>query len=595
MVLYRDLIMKKTIQNLLIETIKKLQASNTLPQDLSVLVNVEYARASQYGDFATNVAIVIAKKIGRSPLEIAKLIAETFPKKENRIDKIEIAAPGFINFYLSEQAFRDMVKEVLVKKELYGQVNFGAGKWIMVEFVSANPTGPLHVGHGRGAAFGDTIASLLKAIGYQVHREYYVNDAGRQMHILALSIWLRYLEILNKKVSFPTSGYKGDYIIEISRKLYEEYENKFDRSIETLYSDLPTDSDAGGDGEFHVDAMVMRAKDLLGEQDYKIIFDKGITEILADIREDLEEFGVVFDEWFHESHLIKNHYVELGIDKLQQGGNVYKKDGALWFKATSFGDEKDRVLVRANGEATYFASDVGYHLNKDERGFERIIDILGADHHGYAPRIKGILQAMGLDAGKLEVLLVQFAILYRGKQKVSMSTRGGEFVTLRALREEVGNDAVRFFYIMRKNDQHLDFDLELAKAQSSDNPVYYIQYAHARICSVMEQSQDKQRGYDENIGLNNLHLLNTEHEKNILRTMMRYTDILFTAAINYEPHVLAYYLRELANDLHSYYNACQFLVDDENVRNARLSLINAVKHILANGLSMLGVSAPIAM
>lgn len=586
--------MKKLIQSLLIEAIKQLQTDKVLPQDLNVPINVEYARSAQHGDFATNAAIVIAKKIGCKPQDIAKLILEALPQK-SYIEKIVIALPGFINFYLSEQAFRDMVREVLVKKESYGRSEFGDSKSIMVEFVSANPTGPLHVGHGRGAAFGDTIASLLEAVGYKVHREYYVNDAGRQMHILALSIWLRYLEITHKDLCFPASGYKGDYIIEISRKLYQEYGNKFGRPLEDLYKDLPADVTDGGNGDFYVDAMIMRAKDLLGMQDYKIIFDRGISDILADIREDLEEFGVVFDQWFHESHLFKNNYVEYGIDKLRQGGYVYEKDGALWFRATAFGDEKDRVLVRANGESTYFASDVGYHLNKYERGFDKMIDVLGADHHGYAPRIKGILQALDLDASKLEVLLVQFAILYRGKQKVSMSTRGGEFVTLRELREEVGNDAARFFYIMRKNDQHLDFDMELAKTQSSDNPVYYIQYAHARVCSVMEQLQDKQWIYDESLGLRNLHLLNAEHEKNILRTMMHYGDILLSAALNYEPHLLAHYLRELANDFHSYYNACQFLVDDENMRNARLCLVNAVKYILANGLTILGVSAPISM
>lgn len=586
--------MQQHIHHLIDTSIKALQKSGKIPTDLTLAINVETTRNPEHGDFASNIALLLAKNLKCAPLAIAEDIINKLPTSE-LIAKTETKAPGFINFYLADKALYSNLSDILHSRECYGHTEINKNKYAIVEFVSANPTGPLHVGHGRGAAFGDTIANLLETTGFKVHREYYVNDAGRQMHVLALSIWLRYLELDGKELHFPASGYKGEYIIEIAQQLKGEYRGTFERSLTDLYQDLPADEDNGGDKEFYVDAMINRAQDLLGVKDYDTIFKIGINTILADIREDLEEFGVTIQEWFSENHLIANNDIAKGIDKLRDSDCVFEKDGALWFNATKFGDEKDRVLVRSNGQTTYFASDVGYHLNKYSRGFDLIIDVFGADHHGYAPRINAFLQAMNLDRTKLKILLVQFAILYRGKQKVSMSTRGGEFVTLRKLREEVGNDAARFFYIMRKNDQHLDFDLELAKSQSADNPVYYIQYAHARIRSVFNQLVEKGWSFSLSIGLKNLELLKTQHEINLLKLLLHYPSLLQNAALNYEPHILANYLRELANGFHTYYNAHQFLVEDKSLRNVRLCLIDATRQILANGLGLLGVSAPDAM
>lgn len=566
------------------------------PDDIiAVPINIEYTRDKQHGEFTTNIALLLANKLKQNPLAIAEKIAAALPHA-SFLKQVQAVAPGFINFHLAPAAFHTLLHDILHQGKQFGHTSIGKDKTVMVEFVSANPTGPLHVGHGRGAAFGDTVANLLETMGFDVHREYYVNDAGRQMQVLALSVWLRYLEISGVTLNFPANGYKGAYIVDIARTLRDEHEDRFCRSTEELYHNLPGNMSAvAGAEDVYIDALCERARVLLGARDYKIIFDTSIDAMLTDIRNDLEEFGVVFQEWFRESHLIAGNDVANALEKLRLNGHTSIRDGATWFHATQFGDDKDRVLVRANKQTTYFASDVGYHLNKYERGFDLILDVFGADHHGYAPRIKGFLQALNLDVSKLVVLLVQFAILYRGTEKVSMSTRSGEFVTLRELREEVGKDVARFFYIMRKNDQHLDFDLELAKSQSLDNPVYYIQYAHARICSVMRQLEEKKLHYVENVGQKDLHLLQTEQEKELLYLLLRYSSILKNAALQYEPHVLANYLRELAGAFHSYYNACQILVDDVNVRSARLRLISAIKQILLNGLKLLGVSCPESM
>jgi arginyl-tRNA synthetase len=586
--------MQQQIKKLIVEAIVGLQQNNKLADDISFVINVDLTKNSEHGDFYSNIAMMLAKNLRLNPMDLAKIIAAEIPINST-IKNIEVAKPGFINFHIADHAYYEVVNAIRSSKEKFGYSDLGKDKMVMVEFVSTNPTGPLHVGHGRGAAFGATISNLLEAMGFKVHREYYVNDAGRQMHVLALSIWLRYLEIDRKLPHFPESCYKGGYLIDIASKIKKEYGEALHRPLDDLYKDLPADASDGGDKDFYVDAMGQRAQSLLGEEDYRLIMQMGIDEILADIKEDLEEFGVVFDGWFLESHLVKNGDVQRGIKKLQDQGYVYTKDDALWFRSTDFGDEKDRVLVRANGQTTYFASDVGYHLNKYERAFDEIIDVFGSDHHGYAPRIKGFLKAMGCDTNKLKILLVQFAILYRGKQKVQMSTRSGEFVTLRKLREEVGNDAARFFYIMRRNDQHLDFDMELAKSQSADNPVYYIQYAHARICSVMRQLEEKGLVYDSKSGISKLCLLDAVHEKALLRRLARYPIVLHSSAMNHEPHVLANYLRELAHDFHTYYNAHQFIVEDADLRNARLCLIGATKQILSNGLILLGVSSPEVM
>ena len=585
--------MQQKIKELITASIMQLQHDGKIANQ-SMVVDVEPTKNSTYGDFSSNIAMVLGKKLNLKPIDLATTIVATIPP--NKIIKnIAIAKPGFINFHLAASAYHKTITDIINLKEKFAHCDLGKNKIVMVEFVSTNPTGPLHVGHGRGAAFGATVANLLETMGYKVHREYYVNDAGRQMHSLALSIWLRYLEIDRQLPHFPENGYKGDYVIAIAHKLKKEYQEALHRSLDFLYQELPADANDGGDKDFYIDTMIQRAQVLLGAKDYQLIMQTGINEILTDIKNDLEEFGVIFDEWFRENHLIKNGTVQKGIKTLKDHGYVYTKDDALWFRATSFGDAKDRVLIRANGQTTYFASDVAYHLNKYERGFDKIIDIFGADHHGYAPRINAFLQAMQLDPSKLQILLVQFALLYRGKQKVQMSTRSGEFITLRQLREEVGNDATRFFYIMRKNDQHLDFDLELAKSQSAANPVYYIQYAHARICSVMRQLEEKQLAYDSKCGIAMLHKLHTPQEKNLLRRLTRYTMTLQNAALNHEPHLLAHYLKDLANDFHTYYNAQQFLVENTDLRNARLCLITATKQILANGLTLLGVTTPETM
>jgi len=385
----------------------------------------------------------------------------------------------------------------------------------------------------------------LAAVGFKVHREYYVNDAGRQMDILAASVWLRYLDLCgenaNDKLPFPVNGYKGDYVWDIAATLRREHGDTFRHDAQIVLTNLPADESEGGDKEQYIDAVINRAKELLGDTGFRTVFDAGLKSILDDIRRDLEGFGVVYEEWFSERSLTESGAVGRAVERLKEAGHLYEKDGAWWFRSTDFGDEKDRVVVRDNGQTTYFASDIAYHMQKLERGFDRVIDVWGADHHGYVPRVKAALTALGDDAAKLDVLLVQFAILYRGGEKAQMSTRSGEFVTLRELREEVGNDAARFFYVLRKCEQHMDFDLDLAKSQSSDNPVYYIQYAHARVCSVLRQLAEKNLTHNSDNGLSNLAVLSESHEQALLTRLSRYPEVVETAALNHEPHQLAHF------------------------------------------------------
>jgi arginyl-tRNA synthetase len=459
----------------------------------------------------------------------------------------------------------------------------------MIEFVSANPTGPLHVGHGRGAAYGAALSNLLTAAGFKVHKEYYINDAGRQMDILATSVWLRYLELCGETLTFPSNAYQGNYVWDIAASLHRTNADTWRHSAATVFKDIPPDIDQGGDKELHIDALIKRSQQLLGEESYRLIFQKALGTILENMRHDLEQFGVVYEKWFCESSLTTNNTVTKAIEQLESAGHTYKKDGALWFRSSTFGDEKDRVIVRENGQLTYFSSDIAYHLNKLERGFDHLINIWGADHHGYIPRVKAAMTALGADAQRLTVLLVQFATLYRGKERLQMSTRSGEFVTLRELREEVGGDAARFFYTQRKSEQHLNFDLELAKSQSNDNPVYYIQYAHARISSVFRQLHDKNGVWHHNkMGLEQL---DNPHEQILLVTLSRYPEVIEMAAHAYEPHQLTYYLRELAQDFHTFYDSHKILVDNNDLRHARLSLSAACQQVLRNGLTLIGVSA----
>ncbi|MES9964389.1 MAG: arginine--tRNA ligase, partial [Candidatus Sedimenticola sp. 20ELBAFRAG] len=425
-----------------------------------------------------------------------------------------------------------------------------------------------------------------------VHREYYVNDAGRQMDILATSVWLRYLELCDEELTFPANGYKGDYIWDIAATLHREHEEVYKQGADDVFADIPADEPVGGDKEKHIDGLIDRAKQLLGDNRYRFVFELALNTILDDIRDDLGLFGVKYEEWYSERSLTESGAVNRAIERLRSSGYLYEKEGAQWFRSTDFGDEKDRVVVRDNGQSTYFASDIAYHMDKLERGFDRVIDVWGADHHGYVPRVKAALEALGDDASKMDVLLVQFAVLYRGGEKVQMSTRSGEFVTLRELRKEVGADAARFFYVMRKCEQHMDFDLDLAKSQSNENPVYYVQYAHARVCSVLQQAAEKGIDVEVTPGGDNLDRLVEAHEQALVKTMARYPEVVEVSALNEEPHQLTHYLRELANDFHTYYNAHQFLVDDAALRDGRIKLILAVRQVLRNGLNLLGVSAP---
>ena len=593
--------MKQQITDLLRAALTRLVAEGAIPGDALPegpgSPQVDRTRDAAHGDFATNVALTLAKAAGARPRELAGRLVAAIPPS-TLVERVEIAGPGFINFHLSEAAYREVVPIILAAGHGYGRSGLGAGRRVQVEFVSANPTGPLHVGHGRGAAYGAVVADLLAAVGFDVHREYYVNDAGRQMDILATSVWLRYLELCGEELDFPSNGYKGDYVWDIAATLHREHGDDYRVDVAAVFAGVPPDEVPGegdGDKEAHIDALIAAAKRLLGDNRYRYCFELGLNTILDDIRDDLAQFGVHYQEWYSERSLAESGAVNRAIERLREAGHVYQQGGALWFRSTAFGDEKDRVLERENGQTTYFASDIAYHLDKLERGFDRVIDVWGADHHGYVPRVKAALAALGDDPSRLDVLLVQFAILYRGGERVQMSTRSGEFVTLRQLRKEVGRDAARFFYVMRRCEQHMDFDLDLAKSQSADNPVYYCQYAHARVCSVLRQAADRGLVVEPTPGTTNLERLTEQQERALLRTLARYPEVVEAAASSHEPHQLTHYLRELANDLHTYYNAHQFLVEDEGLRDARIKLILAVREVLRNGLGLVGVSAPEAM
>ncbi|MDX1487017.1 MAG: arginine--tRNA ligase [Acidiferrobacterales bacterium] len=586
--------MKNRLRKLLEHSLAKLEEQGVFPPNHGLVPDLERPRQASHGDFSTNAALMFKDISGVPPRELAQKIVEHLPSSA-LVKKAEVAGPGFVNFFLSPGAYEAVVPQILEAGPNYGRSDIGNGRSVQVEFVSANPTGPLHVGHGRGAAYGAAVADLLQAVGYKVHREYYVNDAGRQMDILATSVWLRYLELCGEFIAFPTSGYAGSYVGDLAGALHAELGETLCRPSAAVFADLPPDEAQGGDAEVHIDALIRRAVTMLGAQHYRVVYDRSLGNILTDIRRDLEQFGVVYDCWFSERSLAESGAVTRAIERLRASDHVYEKEGALWFRSTDYGDEKDRVVVRENGQTTYFASDIAYHMDKLERGFQRVIDVWGADHHGYVPRVKAALSAIGDDPSRLDVLLVQFAILYRGGKRIQMSTRSGEFVTLRELRQEVGKDAARFFYVMRKCEQHMDFDLDLAKSQSTDNPVYYVQYAHARVCSVFRQLQDKALKHDRANGDRHLHLLNEEHERQLLTTLARYPDVVEGAALVHEPHQLCHYLRELANDFHTYYNAHTFLVDRADLRDARLNLIDATRQVIANGLGLLSVSAPASM
>jgi arginyl-tRNA synthetase len=553
------------------------------PDHPDAAIVLERPKLAQHGDYACNLALQLAKALKRAPREVAAQLVAAFPPSP-WLEKAEIAGAGFINLFLTRDFKHETVKRILRSGPEYGPSALGRNKKVQIEFVSANPTGPLHVGHGRGAAYGASLANVLGAAGFNVMREYYVNDAGRQMDILALSTWLRYLELAGEGVPFPSNAYQGDYVRNMAQAIYALHGKRYRHAVAAIFRDI---EQHGQDEESRLDALIAFAKDTLGA-DYEYILRFALNEQLEDCRSDLTEFGVTFDHWFSERSLYDSGLVERAVRTLQERGHIYARDRAQWFRSTAFGDEKDRVVQRENGQYTYFASDVAYHLNKFERGFDMVIDVWGADHHGYIARVKGALAALGLNPELLTIGLVQFAVLYRNGQKVSMSTRAGEFVTLRDLRREVGNDAARFFYVLRKCDQHLDFDLDLARSQSNENPVYYVQYAHARVCSVLEQWG----GDAASLAHADFRGLTTGQELGLLTRLTEYPEVVEDAARELSPHLVAFYLRELAAEFHSYYNATRILVEDETLKFARLALAAAVRQVLRNALALLGVSAP---
>ncbi len=584
--------MKQQLEQLLARALASLGGALGEPA-AAAATSVERSRDARHGDFATNIALRLAKAAGSKPRELAQRIVAALPPSP-LVLRTEIAGAGFINFYLSPAAYGEELAEIHARAGRYGHGTLGKGERVLLEFVSANPTGPLHVGHGRQAAYGATLANILAAVGFEVAREYYINDAGRQVDILAVSTWVRYLEACGETLPFPENGYRGDYVRAIAAQLRAAEGEGLRRAAGSVLAGLPPDAPAG-DKEAYIDALIGRARELIGAEAFGRVLALSLAQMLADIRDDLEQFGVRFERWYSERELERSGAIDRALTRLERDGRLYREQGATWFRATDFGDEKDRVVVRENGQKTYFASDIAYHLEKRERGFERLIDVLGADHHGYVARVRAGLTAMGEPGESLEVNLIQFVSLFRGGEKIPMGKREAQFVTLRQLREEVGNDACRLFYLMRSHDQPLDFDLQLAKSRTSENPVYYIQYAHARVASVLKQLGARGLAFDRVEGLASTALLTSAHEQAALACVTRFPETLEQAAESRAPHTLVHYLRELANALHTYYNAEPFLVEDSAVRNARLALVIGVQQVLRNGLALLGVSAPESM
>lgn len=597
--------MNTAIQTALITAIDSLQQQGVLPADWQNRSVLNRTKDRSHGDFASNIAMLGAKPAGLKPRELAVKILAALPES-TEIAKVEIAGAGFINFFLNADQRFAVLDQIATQAGQFGENQSHAGKRVQVEFVSANPTSSLHVGHGRGAAYGMTVARLLEATGYQVEREYYVNDAGRQMDILATSTYLRYLEINGASFVFPSNGYRGDYVLDIAKTIQDTHTTNFVRDLDVMFANVPADAVYGepdaegkkpllsGDKEKHIDGLIANAQRLLGADAYRVFHQTALNSILADIKDDLAEFGVSFDQWFSEATL--NSKITEALEVLQQKGQLYTtEDGNVWFKSTAFGDEKDRVVKRGNGQTTYFAADIAYHLNKYQRGLDQIIDIWGSDHHGYIARVKAAIAAMGYDPAKLTVLLVQFVSLWRGGEQVQMSSRSGQFVELRELRKEVGNDAARFYYVMRKSEQHIDFDLDLAVSQDKNNAVYYIQYAHARICRMLEKLTAQGNVLDEVAGRAAVGRLVELVEVELLAKLAAYPDIVARAAEQYEPHQLGNYLKELASLFHGWYNEHKVLGDDAELMQSRLLLSVSIKQVINNGLLLLGVTAPDSM
>ncbi len=585
--------MKAELEELLAQALQKLQGSYlSAPIERAAIV-VERTRDAQHGDFSCNIALRLAKSSGRKPRELAAAIVAALPANP-LLARSEVAGAGFINLYLVREAHGAVLRRVLEQGERYGTGSSGRGTSVCVEFVSANPTGPLHVGHGRQAAYGASLANLLAATGHRVHREYYINDAGRQVDILTASVWVRYLQALGEALPFPENGYRADYVNAIGAQLQAAQGAALKASAASVLNGLPADAPAG-DKEQYIDALIARMRELVGAAGYQSVQELALEAMLADIRDDLKAFGVEFDTWSSERELARAGAVERTLERLAARGHTYTKDGALWLRSSSFGDSEDRVLVRANGQKTYFAPDLAYHLDKRARGFALLIDVWGADHHGYIPRVRAGLEAMGESGDCLEVCLMQFVSLYRAGEKIPMGKRDGQFVTLRQLRSEVGNDACRLFYLMRSHDQPLDFDLELAKSRSNDNPVFYMQYAHARVASVMKQLAARGLSYDAASAFAHLDRLDSVPEAAVLTALGRYPETLLHAATQRAPHAVVHFLRELAQSFHTWYNAAQFIVEEAETRNARLALALGAQQVMRNGLALLGASAPESM
>ena len=577
--------MKDNIKKTLSEILEDLY-SQVEPEIKNLKISIQDNKEKEHGDLATNIAMVLAKPLKKNPKEIAEEIKQNFVLDE-KIIKIEVAGPGFLNFFLSKDSHGEILEQIQKENKDFGKSGSKQSK-VLIEYVSSNPTGPLHVGHGRGAVFGSVLSSLLEEAGFEVDQEYYVNDFGRQMNILATSAWIRYCQLFSSEIKMMQQGYQGDYLLPVAKKLKDEKSDSLFKIDESLIEKLNSEDQ---DDEF-TDQLVESLRVILKEE-FQYIREFALSEILHLIKADLEQCGVHHNAWFSESSLYGNDgntdsKVDGSIEELKSRGFIYEEGGAIWFKSSSLGDDKDRVLKRGNGEYTYFASDVAYHLDKYDRGYDRVINVWGSDHHGYLPRVRAAMDACDRDINKLEVIFIQFANLVKAGKKVSMSTRSGDFITLNELMNEVTTEAARFFYINRKADQHLEFDLDLAKEQSKDNPLYYIQYAHARICSVLRKAENEFEDFDSV----ELALLGSEKEIEILKLLRQYPLLIERSAKAGEPHLLCYFLRDLSGVFHSYYNSEKFLIEDKELMTSRLFLLKGVKQVIANGLRVLGIKAP---
>jgi arginyl-tRNA synthetase len=578
--------LKNILRERIDEALITLKEDKFLPQAVSVNYQIDIPKSIAHGDYSSNVALLLAKPCSKSPRVIAETMRDILLKYET-FEEVVVAGPGFLNFKISDRSLFTIIGEILELKNDFGCSTIGASKKVQIEFVSANPTGPLHVGHGRGAALGSALSSIYTACGFEVVKEYYVNDAGRQMDILAASVYLRMKEETGRESTYPSLCYQGDYV----RRLAVDYLKSSTLNIrmeEFAFDEV----ELKGETDSDLDNLIGEIKAVLGLENFAQLKAYAASVITGSIREDLENFRVDFEEWYSEQKMHDFGLIDSVLSSLETKGHTYSRDKATWFRSAALGDEKDRVLIRENGAKTYFAADVAYHFEKFNKGFARLVNIWGADHHGYVARVRAALTALGCREKRLEIILVQFASLIKNKEPVAMSTRSGEFVTLRELVEEVGVDAARFFYLMRRSDQHLEFDLDLAVSRSNENPVYYVQYAHARICSILESSEE----YDPTVWqLEFGDVLSETSERKIAVLLARYPEVVISAMKTNEPHQITQYLREVAQEFHSYYNAHKILAEDTRLRNARLSLIYCIRQVLVNGLQLLDISAPRSM